>query len=227
MVSGNWSVQVILCSAILPSLLGTLITFGKKIIIINKYKHSTCLKYLAASEVISSHNSCIAVVPPTLRDNHCCSPVCFSESETQADNQHSVLEAKRSISLVQDSACADYEDPLAVAFNIVRQVLYGSRDNINFVHEIFRQAFLLPFTCSPAIRRVIAVYKEWIQSAGAPASLPVFMLEPLDPVESPTSPDEHSLSARSRLRNHSYIGAIHSENVLVRAGLQNVLQVNP
>jgi hypothetical protein len=118
------------------------------------------------------------------------------------------------------------ENPLTAAFNIVRQVLYGSRDNINFIHEIFRQAFLFPFTCSPAIRRVIAVYKDWIQCSANVPTLPVFMLEPLESVESPSSPDEHLLTARLRLRNHSYIGAIQSENVLVRAGLQNVLQVS-
>uniref|UniRef100_A0A8D8VA16 Probable Rho GTPase-activating protein CG5521 n=2 Tax=Cacopsylla melanoneura TaxID=428564 RepID=A0A8D8VA16_9HEMI len=160
-----------------------------------------------------------------------------SESETPGPDPHtSSQEAKRSISLVQQdtsstSNIADTtttsvtEDPLAVAFNIVRQVLYGSRDNINFVHEIFRQGFLFPFTCSPAIRRVIAAYKDWIHCCGNIATLPVFMLEPL--VDSPSSPDEQSqlLTAKSRLRNHSYIGAIQSENVLVRAGLQNVLQV--
>ncbi|KAI5741308.1 hypothetical protein M8J76_012347 [Diaphorina citri] len=133
---------------------------------------------------------------------------------------------RRSISLVQDTVELNHdENPLTAAFNIVRQVLYGSRDNINFIHEIFRQAFLFPFTCSPAIRRVIAVYKDWIQCSANVPTLPVFMLEPLESVESPSSPDEHLLTARSRLRNHSYIGAIQSENVLVRAGLQNVLQV--
>lgn len=46
---------------------------------------------------------------------------------------------------------------------LVREVLYGSRDNVNFVHEIYRQAFLLDFTHAGAIRKAIAVYKDWIQ----------------------------------------------------------------
>lgn len=55
------------------------------------------------------------------------------------------------------------EDTSYIWYQIVRDVLFGSRENVNFVHEIFRQAFLLPFNCSPAIRRTIAVHKDWIQ----------------------------------------------------------------
>jgi hypothetical protein len=29
--------------------------------------------------------------------------------------------------------------------NLVRDILYSSRDNVNFVHEVYRQAFLLSF----------------------------------------------------------------------------------
>ncbi|KAI5706364.1 hypothetical protein M8J75_007340 [Diaphorina citri] len=169
--------------------------------------------------------------PPTPSSVPAATRVTRSVSESETADTHtshplSSQEARRSISLVQDTVELNHdENPLTAAFNIVRQVLYGSRDNINFIHEIFRQAFLFPFTCSPAIRRVIAVYKDWIQCSANVPTLPVFMLEPLESVESPSSPDEHLLTARSRLRNHSYIGAIQSENVLVRAGLQNVLQV--
>lgn len=50
-----------------------------------------------------------------------------------------------------------------VAFEIVRDTLYKSRENVNLIHEIFRQAFLLNFSWAMAIRRTIAVYKDWIQ----------------------------------------------------------------
>ncbi|KAJ9597262.1 hypothetical protein L9F63_011866, partial [Diploptera punctata] len=95
------------------------------------------------------------------------------------------------------------EDPNASAVHLVREVLYGSRDNVNFVHEVYRQAFLLNFTHSPAIRKAITVYKDWIQM-NVP-ELPPFMLEPLE---------SH--------RDEQYR---RKENLLVRAGLQNVLQV--
>ena len=45
----------------------------------------------------------------------------------------------------------------------MRDILYGSRENVNFVHEVYRQAFLLSFSHSPAIKKVISVYKDWIQ----------------------------------------------------------------
>lgn len=46
---------------------------------------------------------------------------------------------------------------------MVREVLYGNRDNVNFVHELYRQAFLLDFNHAGTIRKAIAVYKDWIQ----------------------------------------------------------------
>ena len=46
---------------------------------------------------------------------------------------------------------------------LVREVLYGTRHNVNFVHEVYRQSFLLSFSHSPAMKRVITVYKDWIQ----------------------------------------------------------------
>lgn len=49
------------------------------------------------------------------------------------------------------------------AVALVREVFYGNRDNVNFVHELYRQAFLLDFTHAGAIRKAIAVYKDWIQ----------------------------------------------------------------
>ena len=49
------------------------------------------------------------------------------------------------------------------AGQLVRDILYGTRHNVNFIHEVFRQAFLLSFSHSPAMKRVITVYKDWIQ----------------------------------------------------------------
>ncbi|XP_058799896.1 probable Rho GTPase-activating protein CG5521 isoform X2 [Phymastichus coffea] len=124
------------------------------------------------------------------------------------------------------------EDSTLTAITLVRDVLYGSRDNVNFIHEMYRQAFLLDFTHATAIRKAIGAYKDWIQMN----EVPPFMLEPLDghrdrdyeetmrkDTDAERSPND-SLRM-SRLRNDSYLGAIHRENLFVRAGLQNVLQV--
>lgn len=102
--------------------------------------------------------------------------------------------------------------------NLIRDVLYSTRDNINFVHEVYRQAFLLNYNTRAqigAIRTAIATYKEWM--SGTP---PPFLLEPED-----NSGNHDSVPRNQRLRTDSYLGAITKENLLIRAGSQNVLQV--
>lgn len=47
---------------------------------------------------------------------------------------------------------------------VVRDVLCcSSREHVDFTIEVLRQAFLLPFAHAAAGRRVIALYKDWIQ----------------------------------------------------------------
>ncbi|XP_032455562.1 probable Rho GTPase-activating protein CG5521 isoform X2 [Nasonia vitripennis] len=149
-------------------------------------------------------------------------------SMSQTPQDASLISTDQNIS--QDNT--NQEDSTLTAMTLVREVLYGSRDNVNFIHEMYRQAFLLDFTHAGAIRKAIGAYKDWIQMN----EVPPFMLEPLDghrdkdyeenqkrDAEADKSPQD---SLRfSRLRNDSYLGAIHRENLFVRAGLQNVLQV--
>ncbi|XP_033162540.1 probable Rho GTPase-activating protein CG5521 isoform X1 [Drosophila mauritiana] len=106
----------------------------------------------------------------------------------------------------------------------VRDVLYVNRENINFVHEVYRQAFLLNFTSKPqieAIRTAIAVYRDWMTGETPPP----FLLEPND---DPPPPSNAGGTPRSqRLRTPSYVGAIagSKDQLVLRAGRQNVLQV--
>lgn len=110
--------------------------------------------------------------------------------------------------------------------NLIKDVLYSTRDNINFVHEIYRQAFLLNYNTKSqigAIRTAIATYKEWM--SGTP---PPFLLESDENNGSSSSNSNlnHEYAPRNqRLRTDSYLGAITKENLLIRAGSQNVLQV--
>lgn len=113
---------------------------------------------------------------------------------------------------------------------IVRDVLYSTRDNINFIHEVYRQAFLLGFTTKSqidAIRTAIAVYRDWMTGATPPS----FLLEPDESTNVNGSTASANLSSgggtprSQRLRTPSYVGAITKENLVVRAGLQNVLQI--
>ncbi|XP_017082940.2 probable Rho GTPase-activating protein CG5521 isoform X2 [Drosophila eugracilis] len=107
---------------------------------------------------------------------------------------------------------------------IVRDVLYVSRENINFVHEVYRQAFLLNFTSKPqieAIRTAIAVYRDWMTGETPPP----FLLEPND--DPPPQSTAGGTPRSQRLRTPSYVGAIagSKDQLAVRAGRQNVLQV--
>eukprot|EP00092_Neocalanus_flemingeri_P011414 GFUD01012300.1.p1 GENE.GFUD01012300.1~~GFUD01012300.1.p1 ORF type:complete len:1967 (-),score=283.48 GFUD01012300.1:286-6186(-) len=109
---------------------------------------------------------------------------------------------------------------------LVREVLYGTRHNVNFVHEVYRQSFLLSFSHSPAMKRVITVYKDWIQMNVQ--ELPPFLLEPnyIDRNEdSYYKGDDVDGAHSARGRADSYINALHRDQMNVRAGLQNVLQL--
>lgn len=64
------------------------------------------------------------------------------------------------------------------------------------------------------------VYKDLIQ--GNVTEMPPYALEPPDEIPSKNSHDTDG-SRASRLRNDSYLGAIHKENLLVRAGIQVVV----
>ncbi|XP_068249956.1 ral GTPase-activating protein subunit alpha-2 isoform X1 [Palaemon carinicauda] len=107
---------------------------------------------------------------------------------------------------------------------MVRDILFSSRDNINFIHELFRQALCLSFRYASVMKTVIFCYKDWIQM-NAP-EMPPFMLEPLEgggsPREDASAPLENNVPRR--MRNESYLGAVNKD-IHIRAGLQNVLQV--
>ncbi|XP_049877742.1 probable Rho GTPase-activating protein CG5521 [Pectinophora gossypiella] len=104
---------------------------------------------------------------------------------------------------------------------VVRDVLCSwSREHVDFTIEVLRQAFLLPYSHAAAARRVIALYKDWIQMNVS--EVPPFLME--NTLEQQAAGTEPAAPPR-RLRNDSYLGAVTRDNVIVRAGLQNVLQV--
>lgn len=132
------------------------------------------------------------------------------------DSTHTSLDSTMSI---QQKTATD-ED---LAVQIVRDVLCSSRDNVNFLHELYRQAFLLNFQHVNAIRKIISVYKDLIQGNNV-GDLPSYAMEP--PEDTPRTDDLQVMEAK-RLRNDSYLGAIqyNKENLLIRAGIQNVYQL--
>uniref|UniRef100_A0A8C2XRE4 Ral GTPase activating protein catalytic subunit alpha 1 n=1 Tax=Cyclopterus lumpus TaxID=8103 RepID=A0A8C2XRE4_CYCLU len=93
------------------------------------------------------------------------------------------------------SLCSMDEEQLT-DMEVVRRVLTSSRTNVNFITEIFRQAFLLPMCEAAAMRKVVRVYQEWI----AMEDRPVFMKEPEEgPYPTTSSLDSGSIT---NLWNH-------------------------
>ncbi|NXE14698.1 RGPA1 protein, partial [Lophotis ruficrista] len=92
-----------------------------------------------------------------------------AEPEQSHSNTSTLTEREPSSS----SLCSIDEEHLT-DIEIVRKVFSSKRSNVNFLTEIFRQAFLLPICEAAAMRKVVKVYQEWIQQEDKP----LFMKEP-------------------------------------------------
>ncbi|XP_073338962.1 ral GTPase-activating protein subunit alpha-1 [Pagrus major] len=139
------------------------------------------------------------------------------EPEQSHSNTSTLTEREPSSS----SLCSMDEEQLT-DMEVVRRVLTNSRTNVNFITEIFRQAFLLPMCEAAAMRKVVRVYQEWISMEDRP----VFMKEP----EEGPYPIGGSLDSGSQLGDKEDEGmnkAIDSEllEYSVHAGVQTTLQV--
>ncbi|KAM4770900.1 ral GTPase-activating protein subunit alpha-2 [Rhinophrynus dorsalis] len=145
--------------------------------------------------------------------------------------------------LSNSSLCSIEEDQKTV-YDMVQRILLSTRGYVNFINEVFRQAFLLPACDVAATRKVVKVYRKWILQ-----EKPVFMEEPSQPssdyVNMPpldttiTETDskqvsvEHSGHKRSSSwgRTYSFTSAVsrgcvcEDENMDVKAGDQAALQV--
>lgn len=98
--------------------------------------------------------------------------------------------------------------------DLVKTVFYSTRENVNFIHEVYRQALILNYTTIhqiEAMRIAITIYNEWLTNNNKPP----FLLEP-DDIES-------GFQRAQKLRTDSYVGAMG--NLSVKAGMQNILQV--
>ncbi|KAM4778476.1 ral GTPase-activating protein subunit alpha-1 isoform 7-T8 [Cyanocitta cristata] len=167
-----------------------------------------------------------------------------AEPEQSHSNTSTLTEREPSSS----SLCSIDEEHLTDT-EIVRKVFSSKRSNVNFLTEIFRQAFLLPICEAAAMRRVVKVYQEWIQQEDKP----LFMKEPEEIMQCTTVDcDEnvdHNSSEKGKereeekgmnsshvrnsnwTRNGCYEDTLHkaseidTEEQNVRAGVQSVLQV--
>ncbi|XP_027526682.1 ral GTPase-activating protein subunit alpha-1 isoform X10 [Neopelma chrysocephalum] len=167
-----------------------------------------------------------------------------AEPEQSHSNTSTLTEREPSSS----SLCSIDEEHLT-DIEIVRKVFSSKRSNVNFLTEIFRQAFLLPICEAAAMRKVVKVYQEWIQQEDKP----LFMKEPEDIMQCTTVDcDEnidHNSSEKGKereeekgmnsshvrnsnwTRNGCYEDTLHKTSEIdieeqnVQAGVQSVLQV--
>ncbi|KAM6133901.1 ral GTPase-activating protein subunit alpha-1 isoform 2-T2 [Phoenicopterus ruber ruber] len=168
-----------------------------------------------------------------------------TEPEQSHSNTSTLTEREPSSS----SLCSIDEEHLT-DIEIVRKVFSSKRSNVNFLTEIFRQAFLLPICEAAAMRKVVKVYQEWIQQEDKP----LFMKEPEEimqctnvdcdenvvdhnPSDKAKEREEEKGMNSSHVRNSNWarngcyedtlhkMSEIDTEEQNVRAGVQSVLQV--
>ncbi|XP_051002270.1 ral GTPase-activating protein subunit alpha-1 isoform X1 [Acomys russatus] len=173
-----------------------------------------------------------------------------ADKTTEPEQSHSNTSTLTEREPSSSSLCSIDEEHLT-DIEIVRRVFSSKRSNVNFVTEIFRQAFLLPICEAAAMRKVVKVYQEWIQQE----EKPLFMQEPEEGVipssdipcgesvtghdisvedgekreeENGTNISEHVRNS-SWIKNGSYQDAFHvAEEAIeqnIQAGTQAVLQV--
>ncbi|XP_036100591.1 ral GTPase-activating protein subunit alpha-2 isoform X2 [Molossus molossus] len=160
-----------------------------------------------------------------------------AEPEKNHSNSSTLLERRLS-----NSSLCSVEEEHRTVYEMVQRILLSTRGYVNFVNEVFRQAFLLP-SCDIAVtRKVVQVYRKWILQ-----DKPTFMEEPdkkevaqedaeklgfpeTDSKETASESSGHKRSS-SWGRTYSFTSAVsrgcvtEEENKNVRAGAQAMLQV--
>uniref|UniRef100_A0A3B4A9C5 Ral GTPase activating protein, alpha subunit 2 (catalytic) n=1 Tax=Periophthalmus magnuspinnatus TaxID=409849 RepID=A0A3B4A9C5_9GOBI len=130
-----------------------------------------------------------------------------------------------------DSSLCSIEEEHRQVYEMVHGILLSTRENVNFVNEVFHQAFLLPSCEASATRKVIRVYRKWILQ-----EKPSFMTEPEkntqgDEVDEGTVENLGHRRSSSWGRTYSFSSAINrgflteEQNRDIKAGIQPTLQV--
>ncbi|XP_039182084.1 ral GTPase-activating protein subunit alpha-2 isoform X3 [Crotalus tigris] len=143
--------------------------------------------------------------------------------------------------ILNDSNFCSIEEQHRFAYEMVQQIFLSTRDNVNFVNEVFHQAFLLPASEISLTEKIVKVYRKWMLH-----EKPLFMEEPdvketiqdddVIPEHSTVETDgKHLVSGHKRSsswgRSYSFSSAVtrgcllEDENQNVKAGLQATLQV--
>ncbi|KFO76188.1 Ral GTPase-activating protein subunit alpha-2, partial [Cuculus canorus] len=155
----------------------------------------------------------------------------YASEQERSHSNSSTLSDRR---LSNSSLCSIEEQHRSV-YEMVQRILLSTRGYVNFVNEVFRQAFLLPPSDISATRKVVKVYRKWILQ-----EKPIFMEEPdkkedgqdavVNLEDSSVQTDGHKRSS-SWGRTYSFTSAVNRGCVLededknVKAGAQAALQV--
>uniref|UniRef100_A0A671YRQ1 Ral GTPase activating protein catalytic subunit alpha 2 n=1 Tax=Sparus aurata TaxID=8175 RepID=A0A671YRQ1_SPAAU len=199
-------------------------------------------KYVSSAAVAQSAKNGTEVIPKLIQVSM---PVPFygdtngpgGEPEKSHSNSSTLSDRRPS-----DSSLCSIEEEHRYVYDMVHAILLSTRDNVNFVNEVFHQAFLLPSCEASATRKVIKVYRKWILQ-----EKPGFMTEPdtttqgdeVDGSEQTLSTETNSMHAQSHGhrrtsswgRTYSFSSAINrgflteEQNRDVKAGIQSTLQV--
>ncbi|XP_056423617.1 ral GTPase-activating protein subunit alpha-2 isoform X2 [Hyla sarda] len=203
-------------------------------------------KYVASSqstknggEVLPKLIQTVSVINVSQEKNAEVEPTGAQEHEKTHSNS-STLSDRR---LSNSSLCSIEEDHKNV-YDMVQRIFLSTRGYVNFINEVFRQAFLLPACDVSATRKVVKVYRKWIlqekpifmEEPSAPSvdqvNLPVFesSVTETDSKQVPAEPSGHKRSS-SWGRTYSFTSAVsrgcvcEDENMDVKAGDQAALQV--
>uniref|UniRef100_A0A4W6DXF4 Ral GTPase activating protein catalytic subunit alpha 2 n=1 Tax=Lates calcarifer TaxID=8187 RepID=A0A4W6DXF4_LATCA len=197
-------------------------------------------KYVSSAAVAQSAKNGNEVIPKLIQVSRTTSDGDTNGPAGEPEKSHSnssTLSDRRP----SDSSLCSIEEEHRYVYDMVHAILLSTRDNVNFVNEVFHQAFLLPSCEASATRKVIKVYRKWILQ-----EKPSFMTEP----DTTTHEDEvddssgqilttetnsmHSHGHRrssSWGRTYSFSSAIsrgfltEEQNRDIKAGIQPTLQV--
>uniref|UniRef100_A0A7N8YP35 Ral GTPase activating protein catalytic subunit alpha 2 n=1 Tax=Mastacembelus armatus TaxID=205130 RepID=A0A7N8YP35_9TELE len=206
-------------------------------------------KYVSSAAAAQSTKNGSEVIPKLIQV--CMNIPLFRRETSDGDTNGLVGETEKSHSnsstlsdrRPSDSSLCSIEEEHRYVYDMVHAILLSTRDNVNFVNEVFHQAFLLPSCEASAIRKVIKVYRKWILQ-----EKPIFMKEPDkttqadevdDGSEQILNPETNSMHTQSHGhrrssswgRTYSFSSAIsrgfltEDQNRDVKAGVQPTLQV--
>ncbi|KFQ19549.1 Ral GTPase-activating protein subunit alpha-2, partial [Mesitornis unicolor] len=155
----------------------------------------------------------------------------YASEQERSHSNSSTLSDRR----LSNSSLCSIEEQHRTVYEMVQRILLSTRGYVNFVNEVFRQAFLLPPSDISATRKVVKVYRKWILQ-----EKPVFMEEPdkkedgqdavVNLEDTSVQTDGHKRSS-SWGRTYSFTSAVNRGCVLededknVKAGAQAALQV--